>query len=371
MVKDRVQFIIDHFPEWFLKSAGVSQIKDSTKHIRFQHGDFQFSSILFRHSGKKSGRSVTFYRVTMDEMAFMDWAKQIYNGNKTRSRFLNCFSTPPWGRGGFFYYLYSNALKLGVLRDKIHYSENPEKDAEWKARARRGMSDEDWQREQECMFVVSGRLVYAKFDSKKHVVSHQGFVLDPDWDYFTGTDFGYEHPFVTLWFARKRCGSFFRWYIFEEFYKSHVLLDKCAKAIHKVDGATRNGGDHEPWKLLRKYVTRVSDAAGARERAELAKLGIRTVPCKKGKDSVMTKINLVRRALADQIDGKPGLIVLDNCTATIYEFENYQNPETEEGGHAGKPIDKDDHSMDVIGDLLLTLTHEEAERKKGKMIIRR
>lgn len=367
-VKDRVEFIIDQLPEWFLAEMGLAQIKDSAKEVQFDHGDGVKSTIVFMHSGEKAGRSLTFYRCTLDEFGFMQNAKKIYNGVKTRNVYLNTFSTPPETKTDWFSYLYHHAYEFGVSTDKIHYSRHPDKkpgtergDA-WKERKKRGMTDEEWDREQECKWIALAGRVYPTFDRSTHVVKPiNDFTLQPDWEFFRGIDFGWGHPFVHLWVARIKCGSFSRWYIFFELYKEELLLKDAAALIHKVDDKKRPMPGGKEWHLKGKYTKEISDAAGKREREELRRVHkIKTQPSRKHPGSVRVKINKVKEALQMQMDGLPGLVVSEKCPKTIFEFENYVwKNEVEDGEHEQEPKKVYDHAMDVIGDIIYTVESKE------------
>jgi len=361
-VKDRCQGIIDRLPEWFMRMAGLTQIGESKLEIVIAHGRKDKSNIRFMHAGEKAGRSFTFFRVMLDEFAYMRNAEEIYNANKPRCHYLNAWSTAPEGKRSYFYKLYSNAFKYGIDAQFITYKENPFWTEEKIARVKRGMSDKRWRREMEGEFLSEGGRVYEVFDRSTHVVDPADFPVSPDWEFYSGTDFGYQHPFCHLWVAKIPCGSFHRWYIFHELYETQKLLRDLSVSIHARDNQWRHydygtkSGGIQKFRIKGNYTDQVSDAAGARERAELQKLGIRTRASKKGPDSVRAKIDLVRTALEPQLDDLPGLIVSSECANTIFEFENYMYKEINEGENSDdKPMKEWDHAMDVIGDLLITV----------------
>lgn len=369
-VKERVQSLLDNLPEWFLPHLKLEQVRDSAKEITLAlKGGKKPSTIIFGHGGEKFGRGTTFHRTTLDEFAFQRNAQKIWEAMKGRCIYLNAFSTPAYSKAVYMYFVWSGGIE-GVDCSVIHYSENPDKKPgteagdKWASRMKIGITEETWRREQECEWISEGGLVYKEFSRSSHVVDP--IAIDPNWEFFRGTDFGWEHPFVTLWVARWKCGSWYRWYIFHELYKSNAYLSDLATEIKAVDNKPRslpNNSNATQWKLHGKYSRLISDAAGKREREELRKLGLPTIPCKKGHDSVNTKINLVRDALLTKPDGMPGLIVSKECVKTIFEFENYMYPkEILDGEHGDKPLPKHDHAMDVIGDILITVGTEEKRR---------
>ena len=69
-----------------------------------------------------------------------------------------------------------------------------------------------------------------------------------------------------------------------------------------------------------------------------------------------TGIELVRQRLQVQPDGRARLYVLDRCTHTIFEFENYRYPEARTEHNADEqPVKQHDHAMDCLKNLAVTL----------------
>lgn len=355
LVKHRCQFIIDHLPP---QLGTWKQVGDSKLEIKIEHAPGEYSAVRFMHSGEKAGRSISFYRVTLDEMAFMAAAEEVYNANRTRCRFLNCFSTPPRGRIGYFYHLYANAHELGIKTDLLHYSENPLKDEEWKNRMRRGMSEERWKREQECEFIAEGGQVYKSFGRDSHIVDPADFPIRPTMRFYRGIDWGWSNPFVHLWVASWDEGSITRWYVFREIYKTETLLKDLAGEITEFDNRVQHfvhaDDKVESWRLSGRFTAEISDSESPRERHQLAEYGIRTIPCRKGKGSVNAKVDELGTLLEIKEDGIPGLIVSKDCVKTIFEFENYMRSEVQEGEHGGDPVKKWDHAMDALADIVWT-----------------
>ena len=77
--------------------------------------------------------------------------------------------------------------------------------------------------------------------------------------------------------------------------------------------------------------------------------GIANVPAKKGKGSVRTGINDVCERIAFDVEGKPHLLVHDNCKHTIHEFESYVWDERGQGESQDKPKPRQkDHALDAL-----------------------
>lgn len=361
-VKKRCQFIIDNLPEDIF---GVAQVGDSKTEIEIDHGGGQFSRVYFMTSSPTAGRGETWHRCTFDEAAFNRNFEDLFNANKSRCVYLNIFSSPPKGRVGYFWWLDQHQVEMEIDFDKIYWWDNQDKkdDPEWEIRTRRGMSEDAFRREHCCEYISEGGRVYEAFGRETHVFHPDKFVLNPDWRFYRGIDWGWSHPFACCWLARWTCrdgsgAEWDRWYLFNEVYQTKTHLDKLARMLKEYDSRKRNFAHKDgawDFTLTGKFEKQISDAESPRERNELAKLGIRTIPCKKGKDSVEAKIDLVGRALQIQPDGLPGLVVSEDCVNAIWEFENYMRSEVQGMGKGGTPIKENDHMMDAIGDVFLTV----------------
>ena len=376
LVRLRMEFIAENLPDWYMPTVGKEIDTSSTKKIEFRATNPDESTLnlmLFKHSSGKGGRSVTFNRITLDELAFMDNGEEVWGANKPRCQFLNAFSSPPIRKSGFFFKLWSQPDVYGVDVDnlfEIHYTDFPdrnpnnpdpelaEKGRKWVETARRGMSEEKWSREYEGNFVSEGGLVYAKFKREHHVQSD--IELSPDWEYFNGIDFGFKHPFCSLIMARERLGSYTRWYVISEHYKTQLLLREHAEHINKQRDIYIN--ERQKLRVRNKLVDTISDSAGAQERRELRDYGIESRPSRKHKGSVMAKIDGVRTALEMLPDGKPALIISSKCPKTIMEFENYSFPkDIDDGAHEIAPEKKFDHALDVIADMFYTISAQDLD----------
>ena len=88
---------------------------------------------------------------------------------------------------------------VGFLAIRLHYSADPEKDAEWARAARLGMPHAGWQREMEIDFEArGGDLVYPMFDRNVHV---RAMSVSGDATRYRGMDHGMRSPTTCLWAA--------------------------------------------------------------------------------------------------------------------------------------------------------------------------
>lgn len=192
----RAQIMYDSLPADYKEGNPVT-IRSKTQ-LGFRYG----GRILILPSGAHIGRTYTISESLMDEAAFHEYAHQTHAAMQAThgtTGKVNVVSTPN-GKFNLFYDLWADS---GYNRIKIHWSDHPDRDESWMAEARRGYaSQEDWDREQELSFAVSGgRRVYPTFGMASHVIPFEKHNIVPRHDrpMYRGWDFGYLHPAVVWW----------------------------------------------------------------------------------------------------------------------------------------------------------------------------
>lgn len=184
-------------------------------------------------------------------------------------------------------------------------------------------------------------LVYKEFDRNKHIVND--IVIDENWTKYRTFDFGFQNPWVCLYIAEDGLG---RLYIYKEIYKTNVTTPMMIGEL--TDS--------------KQYAYNVADPAGASDREMLLQAGIPTLAPKS--PSVTGGILFVRNALADKLDGKPGLIISGNCPNTIFEFEKgYRYPDNV---ITDVPIKDNDHACDSLRNYLLVKKQGGIRQSKGQ-----
>lgn len=161
-------------------------------------------------------------------------------------------------------------------------------------------------------------LVYQKFNRVDHVVKREDIELDESWGRVYGYDYGWKDPRCLLCIGKTHSGQLV---VLDEFYESRVPLDKCIKWL-KEKPKGRIFSEHQPEDINEFRRT----------------LGWTVRKADKDLDA---GISTVRQRFEKDDDGKPGLLVTENCEKMIHELNNYQ--EDDVGG-----TNTEDHACDVL-----------------------
>lgn len=169
--------------------------------------------------------------------------------------------------------------------------------------------------------------VFPEFSKRHHVID--GFAIPEIWPRWRAIDFGFVNPFCCLWLTKDHDG---RYYIYDEHYASHQLVEQHAEAINKRDWL--------PW-----YGETFSDH-DAQMRSELGAHGI---SCTLANKEIRPSIEAIKSLLKVRGDGKPRLFIFRACANLIRELPGYRWPEgTVVRSAAEQPIDKDNHAIDAL-----------------------
>lgn len=135
-----------------------------------------------------------------------------------------------------------------------------------------------------------------------HVVNEKDLDLELDWRVY-GYDAGWSDPRVMLEIGRTRLGQLV---VLEEYYEEKSHVDDV---LNWMDGRPRGTiyAEHEP--------------------VDIERMRNQGWPVEKAEKSLDAGISEVRDRFDTDRDGRPGLLVLDSCTATINELLSYQEDE--------------------------------------------
>jgi hypothetical protein len=166
-------------------------------------------------------------------------------------------------------------------------------------------------------FAAASGLVYSDFSRDDHVIDHADAVerVDDTWRAY-GYDAGWRDPRVLVEFGRTAHDQLVA---LDEFYETEV---KVERAVGWLEGRPKGRiyAEHAPGDI-----DRLKNAGHRVEKAE--------------KD-IEDGINQVRERLATDADGRPGLLISENCENLIRELLGYK---TEHVGKTGA----EDHAADV------------------------
>lgn len=171
----------------------------------------------------------------------------------------------------------------------------------WTARGRdyldrlENLSGPRYHRLRHGKWVQAEGLVYNEWNQSVHMVDK--FRIPDDWPKYRATDFGFIHPFVTLWGAVDPDG---RLYIYRQWVMTHRTVSDHAKVIgelSKGESIVLTTCDHD-----------------AEDMATLEAAGIKTTPAIK---AVSPGIQTVQERLRLAGDGKPRLFVMRDSLVEV------------------------------------------------------
>lgn len=202
--------------------------------------------------------------------------------------------------------------------------------------------------------------VYPKFNKEIHCVPR--FAIPSDWLCFRVIDFGFNNPFVCLWFAYDRHNDCL--YCYRELYMTGRTVEEHARQIGSCEGWTYDV-DHKRYTWLRPIKEREPIIAticdhDAEDRATLQRHGIPNEPAFK---AIKLGIEAVDARLANNPrTGAPSLYYFEDAlvevdttlrdlhlpTCTVDEYEAYVWQAQKDGKPAkDQPVDRDNHGLDA------------------------
>ncbi len=335
---ERVRFLYEHVDDQFREHEANSL-----------RGSFGFpalgSRILSLPAAPYAVRGLSPRTVFWDEMAFTPNSDEIWASVKPAvdagGRFFGV-STPNGPAGTFARLVHGN--EKGFITVRIHYRTNPERRSKWRAKARAGLSEARWRREQELSFEGAEGRVYDQFDPLVHIMKRT-FKPDPNGEtmLYRGIDFGYRRPAV-VWVQQESDGSLV---VFDCLLGDRCSLDQLVQEIERIDRF--HGLDERDFAL-----TGVDPAGAAMTDFGLSPvegLQARGFRLKWRPSSISAGVEAVRALLRDA-NGNVRLNVHPRCETLIEAFHGYC------WGPDGELPEKDgfyDHPMDALRYLVVNL----------------
>lgn len=389
-VQNRIDFMHRNLPEqWRKPKRSDAQTKFDVKH------GVDVSEIKFSAAGKSAGRGPQTAFFILDEFAFMQHAPSIFIGIKPsidgNGRGVVLSTGNGKTRRNKFYCLVEDADELGFHYKQIHYRLNPLKDEAWQEEARKGLSQAEWDQEHECKWIGLAGLVYPQFDRGLHLRPAPQY--DDGDRFYCSVDYGYTNPFAAALYVSPG-PDHWQLRVAREYYVRETLTRDHADALVRMLCLPRfiNGEWVEDPPPVRVEFANglISDPAAKQQRKDLEAELERAVReyweskseewrklwprrprfhTKAGKTDIMAGINAVATKLEtlrgdepalviDTVDGKPV------ASSMVFELENYAWPANNgEGGQSDKtprndderPVKMNDHQMDQLKNLLLTM----------------
>ena len=192
---------------------------------------------------------------------------------------------------------------------------------------------------------ASGTVYEQDYDRAKNVIKRHPIPIG--WPRYICLDFGYNHPFVALWFAEDPDGRFI---CYREIYMTHRLVEQHAKQIKALSRWGEKDGDPIPRAIYADH-----DAEGREVFTKYA--GLQTTPARK---SVLEGIQAMASRLRPSGDGKPRLLFFDDTLVevdqhlvnekkpkrTLEEFDSYVWKQTSGVNAKEEPVKAYDHGLD-------------------------
>ena len=207
-------------------------------------------------------------------------------------------------------------------------------------RATRHMSEESKRSRLYGEFTNQSGLIYSEFSRSLHVTKAHD--LPSEWPRFRAIDFGVKNPFCCLWFALDESDQVLHCYR-EHFATGKTTLENGALINMKSRG--------DP-----AVVFTVADPESKDGRMLLARHC--NIPTKPAYKRVSEGIDQVKQWLCPDEEGKPHLIIHDNCRELLKEFRLYRWDKSA----ADRPVKKNDHGMDCLRYLVVFLNRFLAHR---------
>jgi len=187
-------------------------------------------------------------------------------------------------------------------------------------------------------FAAAEGLVYDRFSRQTHVRDRQEIDFDANWRVY-GYDAGWDHPRVVVEVGRT---SYDQYVVLDEFYQSGTQIEDIVDVDEPEDtymGDKKDGRvycEHEPAHI-----------------EKFRKADWNAIQAEKSLDE---GIPFIQGLLKSDDEGRPGLLVVEDCVELIKEFQSYKEE------HVSKN-DARDHALDALRYALFT--HEEKASQRN------
>jgi hypothetical protein len=295
----RIKVIYDRLPNW--------KPKAEFSYCRVKFPELG-SDIFGIPQGSEQARSYTYSCFISDEFGFQEKLQETFGAIKPivdgGGQFI-AITTPPREKN-FAYTCKKNLDGLFKIFE-VHYSRRPDRDEKWKTQAKIGVTEDDWNRENELQMVQSGvTRVLSDFNEKLHV--NAGIIYNREQLLYRIWDFGYHRPFCG-WFQIDQND---RVNVLDCLLGRDILIDKFADQVIAFT-STRF-----PGAVLQDYCdiagTQVSDKS---EKTSVQILNTKGIHPSYRKFNEEDGFNLIRRKISTLIGDKPAFQIHPKCQYLI------------------------------------------------------
>jgi hypothetical protein len=214
---------------------------------------------------------------------------------------------------------------------RLHYTADPEKDAEWVEKNKPLYPLDKWEQEFELKRTSSSLLVWPDFDDTKHVVDVE-WQCFPHWEIIVGVDPGFDHPFACVFLAAQSDGTIT---VFCEHRQRKQLISEHVTDIVSILRRHLNVPTEVSDEKLLSRPTWIIDPSQAQTIHELSQFGIhamKSVDRNIRINDVGSGVNRVGEWLRLRPDGTARIRFLRPFTrALVNEMKEYQWERTSMG----------------------------------------
>lgn len=227
--------------------------------------------------------------------------------------------------------------------------------------AREEMSEDEYNQEYECDFLVHTGLVYPEFQQNIHVYNAKNMTIPDWWPEIISIDHGYRNPTAILFMRVSPEGEI---YVVNEHYERQMVVKQHAEYLKAYKQT------EEPTIIIDPSTAQVHGVTVQSVQQEYSDHGVATIP---GNNKVQAGINRTKEYLKKDANNLVRLHVSNICRNTIREFQTYKWDErvTLYSEEKDKPLKVNDHAMDALRMALmsrpLSAVHS-IEPKKGTFL---
>lgn len=322
------RMIKDYLPKQAIKSTNDTKLRIELKnnsYIELKGADTEPDRL----------RGVKLDFLVLDEIdSFRNWKivwEEVLRPTLMDSKGHAMFIGTPKGYRHLFELYNKQVGDTDYISYKFTSYDNPFLPKEEIDKAKQETDEDTFAQEYLAEFKKYSGLVYKDFSREKHVVTP--FEIPVSWTRYRMIDFGFVHPTAVVFMAIDDKGGLV---IYDLIYQAGLSTPELANLI-----AQRSVGQ--------SFVSTIGDSAAASDISELSSYGIAVFGVKKesGDRDVDWATYRIRK-ITEKL--KTGTIrVFSNLEPLIYEFENYQYKEVQEGGITKEvPMKMNDDALDAL-----------------------
>lgn len=253
----RVRFILSKLPPWMIRERNPEN-KGKLKHFSGPTWEAMTLKVTIYHPGKEpsvftsmaaapdSGRSFTANLVILDEWAFQQWAKDIFDSayptiNRPSGGQVIGLSTNK--RGTFFEMIAKKFRDFGFHRIFLPWWTDPRRTKEWYEASKRALPHsyrQEYPATAEEAMSAGENTAFPEFSEDIHVC--KPFAIPEWWRKWRANDPGYADPFCFHWFAVSTEGIV---YVYREYTRDEkdprVTYSDQAREVVKKTGGEKPG----------------------------------------------------------------------------------------------------------------------------------